>query len=62
MNVKISMNEDEIRQAIAEFILSHYNLGISKDNLHIEVKSKQNYKSEWEQAAIRLEAEAKATS
>jgi hypothetical protein len=55
MQMRLSMTEDEIKTAIVSYVASVYGVTIKKDHLHIEVKSKQNYKSEWEQAAIRIE-------
>jgi hypothetical protein len=59
MRVKISMTEEEIRFAIVEYIRNNFGVSVIPFDLQIEVKSKQNYKSEWEQAAIRLEADAR---
>jgi len=59
MQIKISMVEIEVRRAIADYIALHYGVHVNPDDLVIEVKSKQNYKSEWENAAIRLETTAR---
>lgn len=59
MIVKISMIEEEIRHAIVEYIAANFGVTVLATDIHIEVKSKQNYKSEWEQAAIRLEVDAR---
>lgn len=53
------MTEDDIRRAISAHISSQIGLDISCADIRIEVKSKQNYKAEWELAAIRAEFEAK---
>lgn len=60
MDVAIRMTEKEIRQALSRFILDQYNIIVDPEVLHIEVKSKQNYKSEWEKADIRMAVEVPA--
>lgn len=56
MQVAIMMVEQEIKEAIVTYINSKYGVTIDATFLHIEVKSKQNYRSEWEKAAIRVNA------
>ena len=60
MQVEVRMIEEEIRLAIAEYIQRRYGLNVSHKQLQIWVKSTQNYKSEWEQATIKLEAQCSA--
>lgn len=57
MQVQLKMNEDEIREAIRSYLYSIYSISVEKNQLLIEVKSKQNYKSEWEQASIRIDCQ-----
>jgi len=57
MKVKISLNEKEIQEAIAKFIFDKFGVGVRAEDLYIETKSKQNYRSEWEKAAIRVDCE-----
>lgn len=57
MKVTVKMSEDDIRKILAEYVYDKYNVSIPADKLRIEVKSKQNYKSEWELADIRMEIE-----
>lgn len=59
MQAKIKPTEEEIRQAVKAYIESQTGISIAANEINIEVKSKQNYRSEWEQAAIRAEFEAK---
>ena len=59
MKAKIELTEDDIRCAISNHISSALGLQINPTDVAIEVKSKQNYKSEWEQASIRCSFEAK---
>jgi hypothetical protein len=62
MKAKLELTEDDIRSAISNYISSVLGLNINPTDILIEVKSKQNYKSEWEQAAIRCNFEAKPES
>lgn len=55
MQVKVSLSELEIKDAIARYIAENVGVKIEASAVVIEVKSKQNFKSEWEQAAIRCE-------
>jgi hypothetical protein len=54
MMVKVEMSEAEIREALAKHLTEKCGLPIDPKGLDIEVKSKQNYRSEWEHASIRL--------
>ena len=56
MQIEVRMIETEIREAIAEYIHRAYGVKVNAVQLTLWVKSKQNYKSEWEQAHIKLEA------
>jgi hypothetical protein len=58
--VEIELTEEDIRRYITEQLNVAYGLNISWDKLPIEVKSKQNYKSEWEEAAIRVKVQIHA--
>lgn len=54
MKINIEIDESELRRLVFEHIRSK--LGDAKINpkhVKIQVKSKQNYKSEWEEAAFR---------
>lgn len=53
MNVNVKMDEAEIRQAIVEFIEKRTGVSVMPSRVIIEVKSSQNYKSEWEIAKFR---------
>lgn len=57
MIVQFKMSETEIREALASHLTAICGLTIDPAKIKIEVKSKQNYRSEWEEAAIRLEQE-----
>lgn len=59
MLVKISLTEDEIRQAISRYIQDKTSVFVEHTDVKIQVKSEQNYKAEWENARIRCDFEAK---
>jgi hypothetical protein len=54
VKINIELNEKELRTLVREYITSLAgDLCVNLDNIVIEVKSKQNYKSEWEKAEFR---------
>lgn len=57
MKISVELNEDNIRGILANYLNNKFSINIKPDQLHIEVKSKQNYKSEWEIADIRIKQE-----
>ncbi len=59
MKIKLSLDEKEIRNLIAAGIRAKFPhwVALTGDKLPIQVKSKQNYRSEWEEASIRIECE-----
>jgi hypothetical protein len=54
MNLKVELTEAEIMLAIAAWIEAQTGVAVPVKGLFVETKSKQNYKSEWEVAAIRV--------
>lgn len=54
MKILLELNEDNIRAIIAEWLNTNYNQDFRPEEINIQVKSKQNYKSEWETAEIRV--------
>lgn len=60
MTINIELSTDDVRKIISEHIqkLVGEDLLIEAGNVKIEVKSKQNYKSEWEQAEFRVQYKA----
>lgn len=58
MRAKVELSEPEIRAAIASYVADRTGVTIQEGEIVIEVKSKQNYRSEWEKAAIRCEFDA----
>lgn len=58
MKIKIEIDETTITGILLEYIESKLgNIAIRPEQLHIMVKSKQNYKSEWEKADFKAEYE-----
>ena len=53
MKVSISLSQDDVKKALTIYIEKELGLEISDGELLIEVKSRQNYKSEWEIADFR---------
>jgi len=54
MIIHIELSESDIKELIREKLCKDTGLAdISLKNVKIEVKSKQNYRSEWEEAAFR---------
>lgn len=60
MHVTIELNEEALRRLVLKEIREKLNLSITElieSDVNIEVKSKQNYKSEWEKAAFRAKVD-----
>lgn len=57
MKIKIEITEKEIKNLIQNYIIEKFNEPIESDKIKILVKSKQNYKSEWENASFKAEFE-----
>ena len=52
-SLRIELSEATLRQLVVDYIKSRSGQEIEYDAVHIQVKSKQNYKAEWEAAAFR---------
>lgn len=57
MIINIDLHTDDVKKIISEHIqkLVGEDLHIEANNVKIEVKSKQNWKAEWEQAEFRVQ-------
>ena len=53
MKIDIEYTEQEMRKLLHADIEEKLNMPIDENDIKIELKSKQNYKSEWESAAFR---------
>jgi len=54
MNVKLEISEEDIKDILCDYLSSKLgDIEIDKKSLDIQVKSKQNYKSEWEIASFK---------
>lgn len=53
MNLNFELSEKDLRELIALEIQQRTGMQLKVDQILIEVKSKQNYKSEWESASFR---------
>lgn len=57
MKVKLTLTEEELKELIQDAFDIKTNQCIKVDDIKIMVKSKQNYKSEWEVASFKAEYE-----
>jgi hypothetical protein len=54
MKMRLELTEEMVRQLIMQHLAEKLgNVAIKEKDVRIEVKSKQNYKSEWEPADFR---------
>jgi hypothetical protein len=54
MTIDIEMDEKQLRELIHSYICDKLgSVNVASTDIVIEVKSRQNYKSEWETAAFR---------
>lgn len=57
MKLTFEINQKELRKIIADYIADRINMRPDDDLIYIQVKSQQNYKSEWETADFRAKYE-----
>jgi len=58
--INISINEETLRELVVKYIAEKMgSVTVKKDDVHIETKSKQNFRSEWETAAYRATVRVK---
>ena len=53
MKIRVELNEKELRELIINYLEENIGTTFDEKKINIEVKSSQNYKSEWEQASFR---------
>jgi len=51
--IEIEIDEADLRSLIKKYLEEKLNFAFKDEEIKIEVKSKQNYKSEWEVAQFR---------
>ena len=56
--LNMSYTEDDLRRLVVEDIARKTGIDIKTVDVKILVKSKQNYKSEWESAAFKAEIDS----
>jgi hypothetical protein len=54
MKLTVELQEEEIRKILADYINEKFAVDFLPKEIPIEVKSKQNYRSVWEIADIRI--------
>jgi hypothetical protein len=58
MRVSIELSESDVRHLVMQEMRRRLGeVDLEPKDVHIEVKSKQNYRSEWEPAAFRARVE-----
>lgn len=53
MRINIEINENDLKKLILDYIENKVDHNVDLNRVSILVKSKQNYKSEWELAAFK---------
>ena len=53
--INISITEDDLKKLIVDHLSEKLNIPVETSDVKILVKSKQNYKSEWEDAHFKAE-------
>lgn len=54
MKVDLELTHDEVLQAVLEYVRSRSGVSVTMEEIKLEVKSNQNYRSEWEEAKTRV--------
>lgn len=55
MTIKIDISEQDIKNILAKYISEQIGNPVDATKICIEVKSKQNFKSEWERADFKAQ-------
>lgn len=53
MNIEIVLTEQDLKKLVREHLSEVLNVPLADNDINIKVKSKQNYKAEWEEAAFK---------
>lgn len=60
MKIRIEVDETQVRRLVREYLEQHLgDLAPKTEDVRIEVKSKQNFRAEWETASFRAVYESK---
>lgn len=54
MDLNVELDEHDIKRIVKDYLEDKLSRDIDNIEIQFEVKSKQNYKSEWETAAFRV--------
>lgn len=57
LKISVEIGEQTLKQLIIDYLKDKLNHDLTEKDVKIEVKSNQNYKSEWEVAAFRARIE-----
>ena len=55
-SIRIEIDQKTLEKLVVDYISEHTGQNLPADKVVIEVKSQQNYKSEWEKADFRATA------
>ena len=58
MKIRIEIDENALTKLIMDYLCDRLDMDIERNKVEIQVKSKQNYKAEWEKADFRCVYEA----
>ena len=62
MKIQAELDEEVLRKMVLQFFRDKLgSIPLSEKDIHIEVKSKQNYRSEWEEASFRARVDFSQT-
>lgn len=61
MTINIELTEADVKQLVLKHLSTLLEFELTDKDVKIEVKSRQNYKSEWEEAAFRARVVRLAT-
>ncbi len=54
VKAEIEIDEKQLKSLVYAYLVDEFGLrSLDETQIHIEVKSKQNYRSEWEEASFR---------
>lgn len=53
MKIRVEIDEAKLKSLVLDYLEDILTVSLKSEDVTIEVKSKQNYKSEWEKAEFR---------